>query len=359
MFKSSIIPLREEFFLQKKFSIDQELELDKQFSLQNQQKELFENKLYYNIEFVEERVIVYKKTSPIFQKLDKNLTRLMSKILELKILNKKQIVTFSVTKYFDYAFYTEIHSATITSNIIKKLLKINAITYSKLLAIYKTYFRCLYPKEVEKKLKILVINCTKTRDNSYIQEVNQFLNKFGSIKTVLYNEFIHVINELFKFDLLILTGGDCNFYREDFYEKEHKILRNTTIPIIGFCQGLQILAKIFCNAYHYKIKIPRVKGEEFIYDTFLKGILCYYHSWAIKTDDINEDFNVVDSMNLVMNTQNTDNTQGPVYPESLDETSIVLTLEHKQKKIIAFQGHPELSESFGESIMNIILSKWF
>ena len=40
------------------------------------------------------------------------------------------------------------------------------------------------------------------------------------------------IEKLSNFDILVLTGGDCNLYRSDFYKKEHDVLKKTKIPII-------------------------------------------------------------------------------------------------------------------------------
>ena len=156
----------------------------------------------------------------------------------------------------------------------------------------KMYSQNLKPDRcIHNKLKILLVNNHSQTENiyslKYIQQVSNFFSTYGKTKSIHYSNLSNFLcdNSFSDFDLIILSGGDGKFYRKE-YQLEHMAIRKTNIPIIGICQGGQILSKIFSNAYHYKLINARKKIFEKINFNSIKGVIYYIHSWIIREDDI-------------------------------------------------------------------------
>jgi anthranilate/para-aminobenzoate synthase component II len=222
------------------------------------------------------------------------------------------------------------------------LLVIFAFAFLKI----KIFSQNLRFKDNDKnKLEILLINNHSQTENinslKYIKEVSNFFSTYGKIRSIHYSKLSEFLckNSFSNFDLIILSGGDGKFYRND-YKLEHLELIRTNKPIIGICQGMQILAKILSNAYHYKLRNARKRIFEKINFNGIEGDIYYNHSWIIREKDIEEDFEVIFKQ------------KDCAIEEHKTAANIVLLAKHKKKPIIFFQGHPEKSGEFGRTLIN-------
>ena len=169
-------------------------------------------------------------------------------------------------------------------------------------------------------------------------------------KGVIINHNSHYINELKKlfrcdiinyidftpekvekYDYVILSGGPIDISEVTDIVAEKKWLTETNKPILGICLGLQILCIAFDKTLEYKKFeenrkiIDKMSFEGVEYDMF------YNHSYHF--DKIPEGFS------------------GEV------KDGILIYMKHREKSIIAFQGHPEMMDKKqGRKIRNYFIN---
>jgi len=131
-----------------------------------------------------------------------------------------------------------------------------------------------------------------------------------------YNDFN--IQQVEQYDYIVLSGGPIDISQEDDIVEEKEWLRQTNKPILGICLGLQILCIVYDKILEYK----RLKYDRKLYEYLIlenKNYDMYYnHSYYFSK--LPEDFD------------------GEI------RNGILIYMEHELKPIMAFQGHPEMSE---------------
>lgn len=129
------------------------------------------------------------------------------------------------------------------------------------------------------------------------------------------------------YDYIVLSGGPIDITGDNI--KEEKIwLKETNKPILGVCLGLQILCLVF-GCEMNKLNNNRKLNENFRFiDT-----------------DYNMFYNHIYYFNMV-----------PADFIGEVKGDIVTYMKHKIKPILAFQGHPEMTEQ-GDKIRDFFLEK--
>ena len=171
------------------------------------------------------------------------------------------------------------------------------------------------------------------------------LEHLGKVHRVHYTALSEYIasGQMRDKTLVVLSGGSGQFYRKDMFQLEHWYLRNTILPIIGICQGLQILTKIFDSADHYKLTDARLDMFEDI-DVIGMNIPMYYvHGWGVCLDDLN----------VMKSIANRDLCYGDNCQEG--RRSTVMAIYHPTRPVFAFQGHPERSGDPGLAMIRHVL----
>lgn len=145
----------------------------------------------------------------------------------------------------------------------------------------------------------------------------------------------------FGYNLIILSGGSKVGIKESpesFYQ-EIELIKNSKTPIIGICEGCEIIAYAF-NSDLQKIS-PKAKGIkeiEVLYNNFFalpSPILVYEaHHWAIKR------------------------LGRKLMAIAKSETGFEI-IKHKSKNIYGFQFHPEMltDKLVGGDIFNLVIKK--
>lgn len=180
-------------------------------------------------------------------------------------------------------------------------------------------------------MKVLLIdNGTK-----HLARLKRLLN--GNIlKTVgLFSEYPNFEN----YDLIILSGGSVVSIAgsPESFVQETKMVRESKTPIIGICQGCEIIA----TAYGSKLKFldHKTKGVKKVHleiesENFPKNVDVYEaHHYAIKT-------------------------LGPDLVELAKSNDGVEMLKHKTKEIYGMQFHPEMlvNATFGDELFKYVVS---
>lgn len=146
---------------------------------------------------------------------------------------------------------------------------------------------------------------------------------FGGIDIIHYNDFS--IQKMKDYDYVILSGGPINISGDDDVKEEKEFIRSTDKPVLGICLGMQII----CIAHGeklFELKTPRVGMIEKLGKLKLR----YEHGWYI--NHIPDDFD------------------GIIEHSDKNDCDIVKYIKHKNKPIMAFQGHPEESWEYGDKI---------
>ena len=165
----------------------------------------------------------------------------------------------------------------------------------------------------------LIIN----HQTKYIEDI---IKLFNECDVVHYKEFSEEKAE--KYDYVILSGGPTLDEKFDNIKEEKEWLLKTNKPVLGICLGIQILCMIYGGDMK-KFEKNRKLNEDFRFiDTDYK--MLYNHSYYF--DKITNEF------------------IGEI------KNNIVVWIKHKTKPILAFQGHPEVTEN-GEKIRDFFLYK--
>lgn len=174
-------------------------------------------------------------------------------------------------------------------------------------------------------MKALIIN-----HNTNPEKFAPLRDFFPEIECVVlkYDEF-KIPDE--KFDFVVLSGGPINISNKSDLIDEKKFLLNTNLPVFAICLGLEIYGVL----YGSQLKDLSSKREGF-YDFEIfgeKGEL--YYSQECYIEEISEEFEIL---------RKTGN--------------IIELMVHKQKPILAIQGHPEKSGIFGEKIRDLFIERF-
>jgi GMP synthase-like glutamine amidotransferase len=129
------------------------------------------------------------------------------------------------------------------------------------------------------------------------------------------------------YDYIILSGGPIDITGNNIKE-EKEWLKNTNKPILGICLGIQIL----CLVYD---------------ETLVMNTLPHNRKLNERVHFINEDYNMFYNHMYYFNKIPKDFV-GDI------NNGILIYMKHKTKPVVAFQGHPEMTEN-GEKIKNFFI----
>jgi len=168
-----------------------------------------------------------------------------------------------------------------------------------------------------------------------------------SLKSLLSNHRVDVVQlfsrypSTFGYNLIVLSGGSKIAIKvsPESFGQEIELIKNSKTPIIGICEGCEIIAYAF-NSDLEKItpKAKGVKEIEAMNDNFftLPSPIKVYeaHHWAIKR--LGRKLTAI----------------------ARSETGFEI-IKHKSKKIYGFQFHPEMftDKLVGDEIFNLVIKK--
>ena len=144
-----------------------------------------------------------------------------------------------------------------------------------------------------------------------------------------------------RFDLIILSGGSRFAVNEnpEKFDKEINLIKNAQTPIIGICEGCEIIAYAFGSKLEkFTPKSKGIKTIEIVDKAFLespKEIKVYEaHHWAIKKL----------GQNLI---------------EVAKSQNGFEIIKHRQKPIYGLQFHPEMfvDKTLGDEIFKQIVDR--
>ena len=158
-------------------------------------------------------------------------------------------------------------------------------------------------------MKGLIIN----HDTQYIGNI---INLFKNCDVIHYTNFNE--NRVEEYDYIILSGGPIKITGDNIKDEKEWLLK-TNKPVLGICLGFQII----CLTYDDKIKYNKFENnynrkinEKFYFDD-LEYDMFYNHSYY---------FNEI-----------------PNGFYGILENGILKYIKHDIKPIMAFQGHPEMT----------------
>lgn len=161
--------------------------------------------------------------------------------------------------------------------------------------------------------------------NHNTRYIGKLIHLFKGCDVMNFSNFDPERCELY--DYIILSGGPIDITGDNIKE-EKEWLRTTKKPILGICLGIQILCLAYgeeMNKFSQNRKIiENLKFIDINYNMFYNHT--YYFS-KIPNDFVGEIKN-----------------------------NIVVYIKHKTKPIIAFQGHPEMTEQ-GDRIRDFFLNE--
>lgn len=166
----------------------------------------------------------------------------------------------------------------------------------------------------------LIIN----HDTRYIGDV---IKLFNNCDVMHYNNFREDRAE--EYDFIVLSGGPIDITGDNIKE-EKQWLKTTKKPIFGICLGLQILCLAFSNE---QLTYNKFKNRKLLEDVRFIGEnykMFYNHAYY---------FNAL--------------------PEGFVgelKNGIVTYMKHKSKPILAFQGHPEMTEG-GDKLKDFFITE--
>lgn len=166
----------------------------------------------------------------------------------------------------------------------------------------------------------LIIN----HNTKYIGEVIQLFRGCDMINYSNFDE--NQIEE--NYDYVVLSGGPTPDETFENIQKEKDWLLKTDKPVLGICLGLHII----CNAFGGKMK--KMSRNRKLYEglTFINENYNMFYNHSYYFDKIPDEF-VGDIKN-----------------------GMIMWIKHKTKPILAFQGHPEMTEN-GYKIRDFFLNE--
>jgi len=130
-----------------------------------------------------------------------------------------------------------------------------------------------------------------------------------------------------EYDYIILSGGPIDITGDNIKE-EKQWLSKTNKPILGICLGIQILSLVYGETMYKFVANRKLNEKVRFVDTDYN--MFYNHTYYF--NKIPKDF------------------VGEV------KNNVLIYMRHKTKPILAFQGHPEMTDN-GEKIRDFFLSK--
>jgi len=167
-------------------------------------------------------------------------------------------------------------------------------------------------------MKGLIIN----HDTKYIGKLIQLFKGCDVMNYVNFNEKIAE-----TYDYIILSGGPIDITGDNIKD-EKNWLKNTNKPILGICLGLQIICLVFGGNMN-KFLHNRKLNESF---KFIDTNYNMFYNHIYYFNRVPDDF----------------------IGEVMDD--VVTYIKHKNKPILAFQGHPEMTEQ-GDKIRDFFIEK--
>jgi len=182
-------------------------------------------------------------------------------------------------------------------------------------------------------------------DSSYLI----LLRACGYIPIVIsYTSNIAEVMNKFKVDGVVLSGGNdlntCNknkssALRDNFEDKLISYCIDNSIPILGICRGLQVIANYFGSTF------TSVKNQVAIKHQLLVNPKSYYYDNLIKLKKVNSYHNYgVKELSV------------DLFSSAYSEEGIIKAIEHRKYKIFAQMWHPEREVPLKKSQINIIKS---
>lgn len=167
----------------------------------------------------------------------------------------------------------------------------------------------------------------------------------GKLKELLNGNEIHIFKLFSKYpnfnlyDLVVLSGGSqlSIISAPEIFKQEIDLIKKTTTPIIGICQGSEIIAHAFNSELIYlEHKIKGIKEIEFVNYKF----------------KFNKDTRVYEAHHFAIKKLGNELIE---LGRSRDGVEI---FRHKNNKIYGIQFHPEMmvDETSGDEIFSKIIS---
>lgn len=168
----------------------------------------------------------------------------------------------------------------------------------------------------------LIIN----HNTKYIDNVIKLFNECDIMHYTDFNS-----SKAEEYDYIILSGGPIDITGDNIKE-EKEWLKITNKPVFGICLGLQILCLVY--------------DESLIYNKFPGN-------WNRK---LNESMRFIkDNYNMFYNHSYFFNKIPKDFVGEIKD-NILLYIKHKTKPVIAFQGHPEMTNN-GEKLKEFFLKE--
>ena len=168
--------------------------------------------------------------------------------------------------------------------------------------------------------------------NHNTQYLDKLIKLFDDCDIMNHKDFN--IEKVEQYDYIVLSGGPIDISKANDIAEEKEWLKQTNKPILGICLGLQILCIVYDKALNYKRFWRNRKMYEYLIIDDKNYDMFYNHSYYFS--EIPEGF------------------------DGLVRNNILIYMEHKEKPIIAFQGHPEMTEQgpeIKEHFLNMINEK--
>ncbi len=122
-------------------------------------------------------------------------------------------------------------------------------------------------------MKVLAFQHYPTEPMGYIEEVLKDLGVDYEYVKLYEGEFPE---ELTEYTHLVFMGGPMGVYEEDkypFLAREKEIIRNTNLPVIGFCLGAQLIASAYGKeVYPFKKELGWMEVVKVEDDISTKGL---------------------------------------------------------------------------------------
>lgn len=162
-----------------------------------------------------------------------------------------------------------------------------------------------------------------------INHNTQYIEKLVELfKCDVMNHVDFDVNIVEQYDYIVLSGGPINISKENNVVDEKKWLKKTNKPILGICLGLQILCLVYDKTLEYNELWFNRKMYEYLIIDNKNYDMFYNHKYHFSK-----------------------------IPKGFDgevRNNVLIYMKHKKKPIMAFQGHPEMSEQ-GEEIRDYFL----